>query len=121
EILERNGKRCFVIDAHTETVPEGLTDRWFDANPFSAAEGEVHYLGNRRIRLNVGKYQAEVSIRDRMARVWETKRTARSAPIIYGCGAFDNKAGVASTVMAMRALGAVGARLAGTLVAAYVA
>jgi succinyl-diaminopimelate desuccinylase len=121
EVLAGTGDACFVIDAHTDTVPEGQADRWFDGNPFSAADGQVHYLGDRRIRLEVGDHQHEVTIRDRMARVWETKRTTRSAPIVYGRGTFDNKAAVASTVMAMRALGAVGVRLGGTLVAAYVA
>jgi acetylornithine deacetylase/succinyl-diaminopimelate desuccinylase-like protein len=121
EVLKGAGDACFVIDAHTDTVPEGQTDRWFDGDPFSAAEGEVHYLGDRRIRLEVGAHQHEVMIRDRMARVWETKRTTRTVPIVYGRGTFDNKAAVASTVMAMRALGAVGVRLGGTLVAAYVA
>jgi acetylornithine deacetylase/succinyl-diaminopimelate desuccinylase-like protein len=121
EVLAGTGDRCFVIDAHTDTVPEGQAKGWFDGDPFSAAEGEVHYLGNGRIRIEVGAHQHEVTIRDRMARVWETKRTTRSAPIVYGRGTFDNKAAVASTVMAMRALGAAGARLGGTLVAAYVA
>lgn len=114
-------KTCFVIDAHTDTVPEGQRHQWFDADPFSAAEGEVHYLGDRRIRLEVGSHQVEATIRDRMARVWETKRTGRSRPIIYGRGTFDNKAAVASTVMAVRALAATGVRLGGTLVGAYVA
>jgi len=125
EVIRGSGPRCFVIDAHTDTVPEGQADRWFDGNPFSAAEGRVHYLGDRRIRLEVGRHQHEATIRDRMARVWETKRTSRSRPIIYGRGTFDNKAAVASTAMALRALAAVlpasGARLGGTLVAAYVA
>ncbi len=113
--------KCFVIDAHTDTVPEGQPHEWFDADPFSAAEGEVHYLGDRRIRLEVGSHQHEATIRDRMARVWETKRTGRSRSIIYGRGSFDNKAAVASTVMALRALAASGVRLGGTLVGAYVA
>jgi acetylornithine deacetylase/succinyl-diaminopimelate desuccinylase-like protein len=118
-----SGKRCFVIDAHTDTVPEGQPGRWFDGNPFSAAEGEVHYLGDRRIRLDVGAHQHEALIRDRMARVWETKRApdARSRRIVYGRGSFDNKAAVASTVVAVRALAAAGVRLGGTLVAGYVA
>jgi acetylornithine deacetylase/succinyl-diaminopimelate desuccinylase-like protein len=121
EVLPGTSDACFVIDAHTDTVPEGQVSGWFDEDPFSAAEGEVHYLGDRRIRIEVGGHQHEATIRDRMARVWETKRTTRSRPIIYGRGTFDNKAAVASTVMATRALGAVGARLNGTLVAAYVA
>jgi acetylornithine deacetylase/succinyl-diaminopimelate desuccinylase-like protein len=121
EVLPGAGDTCFVIDAHTDTVPEGQSSGWFDGEPFSAAEGMVHYLGDRRIRIEVGAHQHEATIRDRMARVWETKRTTRSVPIIYGRGTFDNKAAVASTVMAMRALGAVGVRLGGTLVAAYVA
>jgi acetylornithine deacetylase/succinyl-diaminopimelate desuccinylase-like protein len=121
EVLRGDGDRCFVIDAHTDTVPEGQSDTWFDADPFSAADGVVHYLGNRRIRLEVGAHRHEVQIRDRMARVWETKRQARSAPVIYGRGTFDNKAAVASTVMAVRALAAARARLAGTLIAGYVA
>jgi acetylornithine deacetylase/succinyl-diaminopimelate desuccinylase-like protein len=121
EVLRGPNDRCFVIDAHTDTVPEGRPDQWFDSQPFSAADGMVHYLGNRRIRLEVGSHQHEASIRDRMARVWETKRQARSVPVVYGRGSFDNKAAVASTVMAMRALAASGARLDGTLVAAYVA
>src|SRR2546426_37674 len=53
--------------------------------------------------------------------VSEAKRSVRSMPIVYGRGSFDNKAAVASTAMAMRALAATGARLAGTVVAAYVA
>ena len=121
EVLRGSAERCFVIDAHTDTVPEGRPDLWFDGNPFSAADGTVHYLGDRRIRLEVGAHQHEATIRDRMARVWETKRQQRSMPIVYGRGTFDNKAAVASTVMAMRALAAAGARLGGTLVAAYVA
>jgi acetylornithine deacetylase/succinyl-diaminopimelate desuccinylase-like protein len=114
-------ERCFVIEAHTDTVPEGQPNGWFDANPFSAADGVVNYLGDRRVRLEVGTHQHEVSIRDRMARVWETKRSVRSVPIVYGRGAFDNKAAVASTVMAMRALAAINVGLDGTLVAAYTA
>ncbi len=125
EVLRGEGDRCFVIDAHTDTVPEGQIHRWLNADPFSAAEGTVHYLGDRRIRLEVGGETHEATIRDRMARVWETKRTTRSMPIIYGRGTFDNKAAVASTVMAMRALGEVlketGAKLGGTLVSGYVA
>jgi acetylornithine deacetylase/succinyl-diaminopimelate desuccinylase-like protein len=121
EIFHGSGEKCFVIDAHTDTVPEGQRHAWFDANPFSAAEGMVHYLGDRRIRLEVGSHQHEATIRDRMARVWETKRTERSRPIVYGRGSFDNKAAVASTVMALRALAATGIRLGGTLVGAYVA
>jgi acetylornithine deacetylase/succinyl-diaminopimelate desuccinylase-like protein len=116
-----SSERCFVIEAHTDTVPEGQPGGWFDADPFSAADGVVTYLGDRRIRLEVGKHQHEVSIRDRMARVWETKRNVRSLPIVYGRGAFDNKAAVASTVMAMRALAAEDVQLGGTLVAAYAA
>jgi succinyl-diaminopimelate desuccinylase len=121
EVLRGSGNRCFVIDAHTDTVPEGQPDRWFDGDPFSAAEGMVHYLGDRRIRLEVGTHAHQAIVRDRMARVWETKRTTRSVPIVYGRGTFDNKAAVASTVMAMRALAAADVRLAGTVVAAYVA
>ena len=56
EVLRGSGDRCFVIDAHTDTVPEGQPDRWFDRDPFSAAEGTVHYLGDRRIRLEVGAH-----------------------------------------------------------------
>lgn len=125
EVLRGEGERCFVIDAHTDTVPEGQPERWFDGNPFSGAEGVVHYLGDQRIRIEVGGHTHEATIRDRMARVWETKRQVRSVPIVYGRGTFDNKAAVASTVMAMRALGVVlpaaSAALGGTLVAGYVA
>ncbi len=125
EVLPGAGERCFIIEAHTDTVPEGQPERWFGGDPFSAAEGTVTYLGDRRIRLEVGGQTHEATIRERMARVWETKRRWRTAPIIYGRGAFDNKAAVASTVMAMRALAAVlpaaEARLGGTLVAAYTA
>jgi acetylornithine deacetylase/succinyl-diaminopimelate desuccinylase-like protein len=122
EVLgETSSGRCFVIDAHTDTVPEARPDGWFDSDPFSAAAGVVSYLGESRIRLEIGNHQHEVSIRNRMARVWETKRSVRSLPIVYGRGTFDNKAAVASTVMAVRALAAANVRLAGALVAAYVA
>src|ERR1700704_1495005 len=40
EVLAGTGDNCFVIDAHTDTVPEGQPERWFDRDPFSAAEGE---------------------------------------------------------------------------------
>src|SRR2546426_4925989 len=73
EVLRGEGDRCFVIDAHTDTVPEGQPDKWFGGDPFKGALGTVTYLGNRRIRLDVGGQVHEATIRDRMARVWETK------------------------------------------------
>ena len=69
EVLHGPSRRCFVIDAHTDTVPEGQPGRWFDGHPFSAAEGEVHYLGDRRIRLEVGNHQHEAVIRDHRNRI----------------------------------------------------
>src|SRR6202022_3985385 len=35
EVLAGPGEACFVIDAHTDTVPPGQVDRWFDGDPFS--------------------------------------------------------------------------------------
>src|SRR5438105_15295407 len=36
EFIRGPGNKCCVIDAHTDTVPEGQRHRWFDADRFSA-------------------------------------------------------------------------------------
>lgn len=124
ELIEGAGKRTLVLEAHTDTVPEGDPTLWHDGRPFSGAEGFVEYLGNRRVAVEVGAARYLAGIRDRMARVWEL-RSERRLPIVYGRGSFDNKGPVVSTMMAMGALAAAlsktGARLGGTVVGAYTA
>lgn len=122
EIIQGPGKRAVVLEAHTDTVPEGDPRLWHDRQPFSGAEGFVEYLGERRVAVEVGTGHYEAGIRDRMARIWDL-RAEKRVPIVYGRGSFDNKGPVVSTLMAMGALSAAlkvtGGRLQGTVIGAY--
>jgi len=122
EIIAGGPGRTIVLEAHTDTVPEGDPRPWHDGKPFSGAEGFVEYLGGGRVAVEVGDGHFEAQIRDRMSRIWEM-RSKKRLPIVYGRGSFDNKGPVVSTVLAMGALAAAlkatGARLAGTAIGAY--
>jgi acetylornithine deacetylase/succinyl-diaminopimelate desuccinylase-like protein len=112
-----------VLDAHTDTVPPGDAAAWVRGDPYCAADAEVVWLGDDRVRLLVdGALAAERPIRRRMGRVWEARAFDR-APAIYGRGAFDNKGPVAvawlATVALARALDGLGVRLGGNLVAGF--
>lgn len=123
EIVRGPGERAFVLEAHTDIVPEGEAQRWFGSNPFSGAEGFVEYLGNNQIEIDLGSERYRAVIRDQMARVWEQKRHDRRRPIIYGRGSFDNKGCVVPVMLAMQALSEVlpviGVKLNGSVIAAY--
>ena len=125
ERLGREGGHTFVIEAHTDAVPEGDRAGWLDGDPFSGAEGEVSYLGHDEVEIAVGGEAFRARIRPRMSKIWERFRTERTRRIIYGRGSFDNKGCVASALLAMDALsaacGETGAELAGSVVAAYTA
>ena len=116
-------ERVLVLDAHTDTVPAGESDRWFDHDPFSAADGIVEWLVGDRVRLRVGERRVERSVRRRLGKLWEA-RPFTSAPILYGRGSFDNKGPVAVAWLVTRALAAAldraGLALDGTLVTAFV-
>jgi acetylornithine deacetylase/succinyl-diaminopimelate desuccinylase-like protein len=122
EWLPGAGSRALVLDAHTDIVPEGAPEGWFEANAFSGAEGTIEYLGEARVRLEVGGHVADAQIRDRMDRVWR-KRSSSTRSIVYGRGSFDNKGAVVATSLAMGALSEVltslGLGLAGSVIAAY--
>lgn len=123
-VLRGNGTRVVVLDAHTDTVPPGDPAAWHEGDPFSAADGEVRWLGNDRVRLTVnGQVVAERPVRRRLGRLWEARGYDR-APAIYGRGSFDNKGPVAVAWLAMVALAAAlessGLRLGGTLVCGFV-
>jgi len=122
EVIPGDGKRAIVLEAHTDTVPEGDPRPWHEGRPFSGAEGFVEYLGGGRVAVEVGDGRYEAGIRDRMSRIWEMRDRQR-VPIVYGRGSFDNKGPVVSTVFAMGALSAAlkatGARLGGTVIGAY--
>ncbi len=122
EVIQGPGKRAVVLEAHTDTVPEGDPRSWHDGRPFSGAEGFVEYLGGGRVAIIVGTGRYEAGIRDRMARIWEL-REERRLPIVYGRGSFDNKGPVVSTLMALSALAVAlrvtGAQLGGTVIGAY--
>ena len=122
EVIPGEGRRAMILEAHTDTVPEGDPRPWHDGKPFSGAEGFVEYLGGGRVAVEVGGGRYEAGIRDRMSRVWEM-RTQTRLPIVYGRGSFDNKGPVVSTVLAMGALAAAlkatSARLGGTAIGAY--
>lgn len=122
EVLYGSGERALVVDAHTDVVPEGDHTMWFDQGPFSGAMGEVSYAGDRRVVLEVEGRQAEVEVRDRMARVWR-RRGGGTRRIVYGRGAFDNKGSVVAASLAMGALSEAlrerDAELAGNLVCSF--
>jgi acetylornithine deacetylase/succinyl-diaminopimelate desuccinylase-like protein len=125
ETLGPRGDHAFVIEAHTDAVPEGDRARWLNGDPYSGAEGSVTYLGRDEVELDMGTETFRAHIRPRMSKIWERFRTARKRRIIYGRGSFDNKGCVASALLAMDALAAAsqstGVGLAGTVIAAYTA
>lgn len=122
EVVHGRGKRAFVIEAHTDTVPEGEAQRWLDGDPYSGAEGWVEYLGHNEVALVMGSERYKTAIRSRMSKVWE-QRSDRRRRIIYGRGSFDNKGSVVSALLAMGALmhasSHLGVRLRGSVIAAY--
>jgi acetylornithine deacetylase/succinyl-diaminopimelate desuccinylase-like protein len=123
EIVRGRGDTAFVLEAHTDIVPEGEAQHWYQGDPFSGAEGFVEYLGNNQIEIDIGTERYRAGIRDQMARVWEQKRRDRRRPIIYGRGSFDNKGCVVPVMLAMQALSevlpAAGVELNGSVIAAY--
>jgi acetylornithine deacetylase/succinyl-diaminopimelate desuccinylase-like protein len=125
EVLGPRGRSAFVIEAHMDAVPAGEVSRWHDGEPFSGAEGWVEYAGNDDVAVQVGGERYHARIRPRMSKIWEKFRRDRRRRIVYGRGSFDNKGCVVSAVLAMDALAAAcsaaGARLAGTVIAAYTA
>ncbi len=125
EQLGPRGGRTFVIEAHTDAVPEGDRAQWLNGDPFSGAEGWVTYLGGDEIELDMGTEKFRARIRPRMSKIWERFRKERRRRIVYGRGSFDNKGCVASALLAMAALAAAtrssGVELGGTVMAAYTA
>jgi len=123
EMVRGVGPRIFLLEAHTDIVPEGEAQRWFQGQPFSGAEGYVEYLGGGQVEIDMGHARYRAVIREQMERVWTQKRTDRRRPIIYGRGSFDNKGCVASVLLAMQALAealrAVGEHLGGSVIGAY--
>ena len=115
----------FLIEAHTDAVPEGDRSRWLNADPFSGAEGWVEYLGHDEVEIAMGAERFRARIRPRMSKIWERFRTERRRRVVYGRGSFDNKGCVASALLAMEALAAgchaTGLELAGRVIAAYTA
>ncbi len=123
EVLEGPAGKAFIIEAHTDAVPEGDASRWLDGRPYSAARGWVEYLGSNRVAVEVCGQRFEADIRPRMSKIWERFRTERRREILYGRGSFDNKGCVASALLAMGALAAAtaeqGVRLGGSVIGAY--
>jgi acetylornithine deacetylase/succinyl-diaminopimelate desuccinylase-like protein len=122
EILRGPGTRAFVLEAHTDIVPEGERQRWYEGDPFSGVEGYVEYLGSNQVEIAIDTERYRAGIRDQMARVWE-QRGDRRRPIIYGRGSFDNKGCVVPVILAQQALSealrVTGEQLNGSVIAAY--
>jgi acetylornithine deacetylase/succinyl-diaminopimelate desuccinylase-like protein len=112
----------FVLDAHTDTVSAGNPALWHGGDPYAALDGTIEWLGDCRVRLTVGDAIVERPIRARHDRLWQA-RGYRTAPVIYGRGAFDNKGPVMvalfATQLLARALADTGLRLGGALVATF--
>ena len=111
-----------VLDAHTDTVPPGAPEQWHNHDPHSAADGTVTYLGNNRLRLEIGDRVVEREVRPRLGRLWEARSYA-SAPVVYGRGSFDNKGPVVvawhATRLLATCLARCGLRLGGTLATGF--
>lgn len=122
-VLGGNRDRVLVLDAHTDTVPAGEPERWVDRDPYSAGDGLVTWIGDDRVRLQVGEAIVERPVRRRLGKLWEA-RPYSSAPVIYGRGSFDNKGPVAVAWLATAALAAaldrLNLQLEGTVVTAFV-
>jgi acetylornithine deacetylase/succinyl-diaminopimelate desuccinylase-like protein len=123
EVLQGVGDRAFVIEAHTDAVPEGDPQRWLDGNAYSGRAGWVEYLGHDRVTIDMGSVRYEAGIRPRMSKIWERNRTERRRRILYGRGSFDNKGCVVSALLAISALArasrSLGVELGGTVIGAY--
>lgn len=123
EVIAGGGGKAFVIEAHTDAVPEGEAARWLDGNPYSGARGWVEYLGANRVAIEVGGRRFEAGIRPRMSKIWERFRRERRRRIVYGRGSFDNKGCVVSALLAMEALAVStrdrGVKLGGSVIAGY--
>jgi acetylornithine deacetylase/succinyl-diaminopimelate desuccinylase-like protein len=123
EVLPGPGSHAFVIEAHTDAVPEGEVLRWLDGDPYSGVEGWVEYRGDNRVSLDMGSARFEATIRSRMSKVWEKYRAPGRRRILYGRGSFDNKGCVVSALLAMSALAQAckrtSTRLGGSVIGAY--
>ncbi|HUZ87647.1 MAG TPA: M20/M25/M40 family metallo-hydrolase [Candidatus Baltobacterales bacterium] len=123
EVLRGPGRRVFVIEAHTDAVPQGAMQDWLGGDPYSAAEGWAEYLGDNRIALDMGSARFEATIRSRMSKIWEKHRGGQRRRILYGRGSFDNKGCVVSALLAMEALARAcdqaKVRLGGSVITAY--
>jgi acetylornithine deacetylase/succinyl-diaminopimelate desuccinylase-like protein len=122
-IIPSDPGTIFVLDAHTDTVPPGDPTAWLNGGPYAATDGEVRWLGDDHVRLNVQGETIERRVRRRLGRLWEARSFDR-ASVVYGRGAFDNKGPVVVAWLATAALAAALARrnleLTGTLVTAFV-
>lgn len=104
-----SGNKCtenantLIITAHLDTVPPGPQEKWHNKNPFSGEKGVVKYLGSGEVSLNIDNNEYQLIIRDEMAKMWE-KRDRHTASVIYGRGAFDNKASVAILLTVLKIL-----------------
>ena len=123
EVLDGAGQGAFVIEAHTDAVPEGDGGSWLFGDAYAGRAGWVEYLGENRVAVEVDAKRIETQIRPAMARVWERHRSDRRRRILYGRGSFDNKGCVASALLATGALARacreLDVRLGGAVIAAY--
>lgn len=96
---------ALLLGAHTDIVGPGDASQWHNSDPYSAAEGVVRYLGDRRIEISVEGKSYHASVREPIDRLWR-ERTTKAKEIIYGRGSYDNKGCVAILALALAALSA---------------
>lgn len=102
-VIRGKGEKALIYCAHIDIVPPGDWSLWYEGNPFSACEGEVHYIGNRRVLVEIGDWRYEVPIRDITDRLWQ-RRKEKLQKIIYGRGTYDNKGSAATAMLAIQSL-----------------
>jgi acetylornithine deacetylase/succinyl-diaminopimelate desuccinylase-like protein len=101
--IKGTGDKTLLYCSHTDIVPPGDWQLWYEGNPFSAREGRVHYMGNRRVLVEIEDWRYELPIREITDRMWQRRKT-KVKKIIYGRGTYDNKGSVAAAILALKAL-----------------
>jgi acetylornithine deacetylase/succinyl-diaminopimelate desuccinylase-like protein len=102
-VIKGTGEKTLLYCSHIDIVPPGDWQLWYEGEPFSAREGRVHYIGNRRISVEIEDWRYELPIREITDRMWR-RRKEKVKKIIYGRGTYDNKGSAAAAILALKAL-----------------
>ncbi len=94
-------EKSIILDAHMDVVGEGDPRTWYNSDPFSGEEGEVEYIGGKKVIINIGKEHYITKIRDQMDKIWGIRKYKKT-DVIYGRGSYDNKGGLVSLLYSLK-------------------